>query len=284
MRGRKQILRIIAVLSVAMATGHTVEYLRPAPVAGGAPSSATVAMAGGISAPLPDLAGITPVAAAGDRTGGDGCTRSLDLTAAPGAMIELQLSAPCDAGERVVLRHSGLSFTAQVGADGRLALALPALEEEALVAAYFDGSEVALQSVAVPEAARQLRFVFQAPFPLQFDLRAEEAGQVFVGSARQAGDVGARRILRLGSNGVSQPMLAQVYTFPRSNPAAADLTVELRITADTCSHSFMAETLLAVDGSVRRQTLPVSLPLCGTSGDILVLKNLVRAPTLAHPE
>jgi hypothetical protein len=271
--------RVIAVLSVALATGHTVETLRTAPLVRAAAVSAAAD-----AAALSGLAGITPVAAITDSAVSDGCARSLALVPAPGAMIDLALSAPCDAGERVVLRHSGLSFTAQVGPEGRLALTLPALEADALVAAYFDGSEVALQSVQVPEAANQLRYVFQAAFPLQFDLRVEEAGQVFVGSGSGAGDAAQRRVLRLGTTSVSQPILAQVYSFPGQDPGAADLTVELRVTSETCSRSFVAESLLVQDGRVRVTPVPVAVPLCGTSGDILVLKNLGAPPTLAHPE
>jgi hypothetical protein len=170
-----------------------------------------------------------------------------------------------------------------MGLDGRLALRLPALENEALVAAYFEGSSVALASILVPDAADHARFAFQLPFPVDFALRAEEGDAVYVGGSSGPRQADAGKIVTLGSESVSQPMLAQVYTFPDSGLASSTLSVEVRITDQTCSRSFVAETWITRDGSVTRQTQPVAIPLCGVSGDILVLKNLVPDLTLAAP-
>lgn len=298
MVGRKRVLRVIAVLSVAFAAGHLVETLRAStsprgdlaalvPVSSG-PEDVRVAslprsasLAAGTVGSMPALVGITSVAATTeDRPAGD-CTPSLALAVTDQAMIDLALHAPCDLGERVVIRHAGLSFTARTGADGRLALRLPALEAEALVAAYFEGSEVALAKVAVSGLDDIARFAFQMGFPVQFDLRAEEGGHVFAASS--AGPAGAGRIVTLGNAAVADPILAQVYTFPADSLSAADLTVELRVTAATCSRTFAAETVTSVAGAANRHSLSVALPLCGTAGDILVLKNLVRDPTLSLP-
>ncbi|MCX7287017.1 MAG: hypothetical protein NTW20_05530 [Rhodobacterales bacterium] len=202
MFGRKRILRLIAVISVALAAGQTVDSLRssgsrlPAEqaLASGAagvavpsdhlPISASLD-AGPVSG-LPDLLGITSVAAAMDAPGNATCTPTLSVAAADGAMIDLVLAAPCHPGERVVIRHSGLSFTARTGVDGTLALRLPAFEVEALVAAYFDGSKVALAQVSVPEAANVARFAVQAAAPVQFDLRVVEDGMVYAASGAHA--------------------------------------------------------------------------------------------------
>jgi hypothetical protein len=296
MIGRKRLLRVIAVLSVAIATGQTVESLRTsaalpnaavaasvgrAAVSGHLPSSASLYPDG--AGQLPDLMGITPVAAASERPESDGCAPTLALSAVEGAMIALTLDAPCDAGERVVIRHSGISFTAQMGLDGRLSLSLPALEREALVAAYFEGSAIALASVAVPDVIQQSRFAFQAPSPLQFELRAKEGETIHVGGAPILGRVTSGRMVTLGSENVAQPLLAQVYTFPGIDLGSSKLSVEIRITDQTCSRSFMAETRISQGGAVTSQTLPIAVPMCGTAGDILVLKNLVPAPTLAAP-
>jgi hypothetical protein len=290
MIGRKRLLRVTAVLAVAVATGQAVESLRSSVARSGdavagiandhVPSSASLYT--GAGGALPDLKGITPVAAS-ERPASDACAPTLALSAAAGAMIDLALVAPCNLGERIVLRHSGLSFTALMGLDGRLALRLPALENEALVAAYFEGSSVALASILVPDAADHARFAFQLPFPVDFALRAEEGDAVYVGGSSGPRQADAGKIVTLGSESVSQPMLAQVYTFPDSGLASSTLSVEVRITDQTCSRSFVAETWITRDGSVTRQTQPVAIPLCGVSGDILVLKNLIPDLTLAAP-
>jgi hypothetical protein len=58
----------------------------------------------------------------------------------------------------------------------------------------------------------------------------------------------------------------------------------MRITAETCGNSYQGETVLSQGGTAARGSLPLSLPLCGTAGDILVLKNLLAPPTLASSQ
>jgi hypothetical protein len=290
MIGRKRLLRVSAVLAVAFATGQAVESLRASAALSGRAASAmsadhvpsSASLYTGVGGVLPDLKGITPVAAS-EKPASDSCAPALSLTASAGAMIDLVLVAPCDPGERIVIRHAGLSFTALVGPDGRLSLSLPALESDALVAAYFEGSAVALASVTVPDAAKSSRFAFQVPFPVDFTLRAEEGDAVYVGGSRRPWQADTGKIVSLGSEAVAQPMLAQVYTFPGTDLASSVLSVEIRITDQTCSRSFVAESWITHGGSVSRRTQPVAIPLCGGSGDILVLKNLVPDLTLAAP-
>jgi hypothetical protein len=296
MLGRKRLLRVTAVLSVAIATGQAVESIRSsasvAEASGSAPmgllalnehlpSSASL-YPGGMN-PLPDLIGITPVTATSVKPDADACAPDLSLTAAAGAMVDIALRAPCHAGERIVIRHSGISFTSQMGLDGRLSLSLPALETEALVAAYFEGSAVALATVVVPDVAERSRFAFQAPFPVMFELRAEEGDTIHVGGFGASGLTASGQIVTLGSDAVAQPLLAQVYTFPGIDLGSSKLSVEVRITDQTCSRSFVAETRISQGGAVTAQTLPFAVPICGTSGDILLLKNLVPDPTLTVP-
>ncbi len=299
MISRKRILRLIAVGSVALAAGQTVDSIR-SPDAGlkraqaaasvhgmgvgqGANLPISASMTAGAATGLPDLLGITQVAAAMDGRDDTSCTPTLAVAAAEGAMITVTLAAPCMPGDRVVIRHSGLSFTARIGADGHLGMSIPALETNALVAAYFEGSTVALAQVSVPEAANVTRFVVQAAAPVLFELRAVEDGVVYVGSVGHASEGHADRIMSLGTQSVAQSVVAQVYTFPAGDQIATDLTLELRITADTCSRTFPVDTVLAKAGAALVRTLEVNVPLCGTSGDILVLNNLLPAPTLAVP-
>jgi hypothetical protein len=290
MIGRKRLLRVTAVLAVAFATGQAVESLRSSAarsdqavdrvVTGHVPSSASLYT--GAGGALPDLKGITPVAAS-EKPASNACAPTLTLSAAAGAMIDLALVAPCNLGERIVIRHAGLSFSALMGLDGRLSLSLPALESEALVAAYFEGSSVALASVLVPDVAKRARFAFQVPFPVDFALRAEEGDAVYIGGASGPRQMDTGKIVTLGSEAVAQPMIAQVYTFPDNGLASSALSVEIRITDQTCGRSFGAETWITQGGSVTRRSQPIEIPLCGTSGDILVLKNLVPDLTLAAP-
>jgi hypothetical protein len=282
MNGRKRAVRVVAVLAVAVAAGQVAESLRP--LSRDAQAGAAVvdtSASASLADVLPNLRGITPVAATLDDPAATGCIPTLGLEAAPLGMIDLTLNAPCNPGERVVIRHAGLSFTAQISPDGALSLQLPALDPEAMVAAYFDSSQIALAKVSVPDATDHIRFAVQMGHPAMFDLRAETDGQVYIGSYGRTADA-PRSILPLGVGTVAQPMLAQVYSYPAAD-TAADLTVEVKITPDTCGRTLPVETLLARGGRVTVTKLAVAVPLCGTSGDILVLKNLLRDLTLAAP-
>ncbi len=287
MISRKRFVRVVAVLAVAVAAGQVVETLRTphGKISETSMSVDAAVVVSGLSqraadSDLPALQGITPVAATAEGLEADRCVPTLSLVAAPSAMIELSLSAPCNRAERVVIRHAGLSFTAKTGPEGKLRLQMPALQADAMVAAYFNSAQIALASVLVPEAADIVRFAVQMGHP--FDLRADEGGQVYVGSPGL--EAQSLRMATLGSAKVTQPLAAQVYSFPGADIAATDLTVEVKITPETCGRTIPMETLLARGGKVTVTQLSVSVPLCGTSGDILVLKNLLRDMTLASPE
>lgn len=296
MNRRKRVLRITSVLAAAFAAGHLAETLRSIPAA--APTEiAAVAQTGGqperavglpVSASLASGTGelaevraITSLSATATDLPSTGCDVSLALAAAPSAMIDLALVAPCNRAERVIIRHAGLSFTARTGPDGNATLSLPALATEAVVTVYLERSGVALGRVTVPDAADHTRFAFQWTTPGMFDLRANEGGQLFTGSGNPA-DSPARKILSLGAATVQKPYFAEIYTYPPGEETV-DLTVELRITPETCGRTLMAETIFSRAGKAEVTKMPVAVPLCGTAGDILVLKNLAPAPTLAAP-
>jgi hypothetical protein len=75
-----------------------------------------------------------------------------------------------------------------------------------------------------------------------------------------------------------------LYVLGQSILQQPRLSVEVRITDQSCGRSFLAETRISQGGTVIAQTLPIAVPICGTTGDILVLKNLVPDTTLALPK
>lgn len=286
--GRKLfLLRVFSVFSVAMAAGHFVQSSRSS---GFDPELVNLAAAetfstGRSGIGLPQLSDITPVAGTVTAIGKDVCAVKLTLAPAPGAMIDLLLSAPCNLGERVVVRHSGLSFSASIGAEGQLRLKFPAFAADALVATYLDGSEIVLAKVAVPEVSSYFRFAVQMPYTSHFDLRATEGERVYVaGEADGDGDGDPWRILGLGSMKSASPLLSQVYSILKAGLVAPDLTVELRISDETCGKTLPAETILSDSGRISQLRFDVAVPACGASGDILLLKNLLADLTLAVPD
>lgn len=281
MSGRKRIYRVAAVLAIAVASGQGVEHIRESNRA----SSAAIVQA---QAPLPaddasKLRGITSVASTTDPAQGGKCSVSMVLGAAPSAMINLSLASPCARGERVVIRYSDISFTTLTGADGTLRLQLPALERETLVAAYFEGSAIALAKVTVPDIGDFVRFGVEMPFPAKFDLRAMEGDTLYVGSSGTVPRDATSRIHTLGAPAVSDRIISQVYTFSGLDMTDSALSVEVRITEETCGQTLPLTAVLSRGGVLESAEHRISVPLCGTSGDILVLKNLLHDLRLAVP-
>ncbi|HFQ15594.1 MAG TPA: hypothetical protein ENK41_04500, partial [Rhodobacteraceae bacterium] len=66
-----------------------------------------------------------------------GCDVGFTAIAAPGAMVELTLEAPCYAGESVDIFHAGIRFGAVLDENGLTEVSVPALEEDALFNALF---------------------------------------------------------------------------------------------------------------------------------------------------
>jgi hypothetical protein len=287
-------VRAAAVLTVALAAGHLVHLLRPdapltalrsepprmiatAEAADSVPESAS--LTSGLRASELDLIGITSVAA--DLAPVDNCATSLRLAPAPGAMIDLSLAAPCNRGERIVIRHAGLSFTARTDQSGNARLQVPALQPDAVVAVYLTGSAVALARLEIPEASQLRRFAFQWASTETFSLRVTEGDQLYVAASGMT--TAPAKIVSLGTASVQHPVLAQVYTYPAGPATKTELTVELRVGPSTCGRTLPAQILTSAWGQVQLTEFPVAVPLCGTSGDILVLKNLAPDLTLATP-
>jgi hypothetical protein len=296
---KRRILRVAAVLAVAMAASHVVESMKnPVPsasfvadrsspantetpetllAASGLPLSAS--MASGLA--VSEVTGITSVAATSPDGAPTECTPTLGLAALPGAMLDLRLSAPCHRGERIVIRHAGLNFTGRISVDGELALRLPALEAAALVTAFFRDSEVVLASVSVPDMDGVQRFAVQWSEVDVFDLRISEGDRIYVGSREARNKSGGLKIKSYGDTLVEQPLFAEVYTYPTDPAADVEIVVEVKVTPQICGRNISAETLLSTSGTVVVQDVPVAIPACEATGDILVLKNLAPAMKIA---
>lgn len=263
----------------------------PAPVATAQPAPAApvrlASITDGATRALPPAG---PVPAPSAATAADPCRATLELVAQPRAMIGLSLRAPCNANERVVLRHAGLAVTARTSATGALFTTLPALAAEARVSVLFRDAGTAEARLPVPDAAATRRFVVQWVADDGFQLNAFEDGADYgtPGHLRATDTVPAPDALpgkggfiaQFGDAGVPLPMLAQVYTYPADPTRRAEIVVEAPVDAGTCGRELLAETLSVRGGTVAVDDLAVSMPDCTAVGDILVLKNLDPATTV----
>lgn len=264
------------------AAEFVIEVRDPAPSAGG-PVPKSASLSNPEDGEMGDLVGITAVAATTPPVGGDRCRPELQLAALPGAMIQLSLAAPCNRGERIIVRHTGLAFSAQTRADGSATVTLPAMKPDAMVAVYLQDARLVLGKVTVPDAADYARFAIVWELPADLELRVTDGDKVLVGSASPAiGD--EQRVISLGSSALQSPVLARVYSVPGSDLGDADITGELRITPVSCGRTLRVETVYSSSGIATSAERTIAVPLCGTSGDILVLKNLAPAPKIAAPK
>jgi hypothetical protein len=300
---RYKILRISAALGVAFGAAHTAERLKaPAGEQSVLVAAARLATEAGpkVSGPEPsvpqsaslndpgkpglgDVVGITSVAATLPVAGGDRCHPTLELSVMPGAMVHLSLSAPCNRNERVVIRHAGLSFASRTQVDGNFSAVLPALKTDAMVAVYLQDSRLVLGRIDVPEAADFSRLALVWEPPAELELRVTDGYKVLVGnSTPMPGEV--QRVIALGQQSVQSPVLARVYSVPGPDLGQVDITGELRITPASCGRTLRLETVYSSGGVATSSNRAVAVPLCGTAGDILLLKNLGAPLKLAAPK
>lgn len=226
-----------------------------------------------------------PAAVAESTATADVCEITLDLMAEPNAMIGVTLVAPCNPGQRVVLRQGGLAVTGQTTATGALFTALPAFESQALVEVSFADGTRASAEISMPDLATLRRFGVQWQADDAFQIHAFEGGA----SYGQPGHVSAADPHRpapglkanggfltlLGDATTENPLLAEVYTFPADPAAKPEVVVEAAVTDKTCERELLAETLTSTGGSVFVTDLTLAMPGCDAVGDYLVLKNLV---------
>ena len=221
------------------------------------------------------------------------CTLTLDLTAEPGAMIGATLLARCHPGERIVLQHAGLAITGQTTATGSLFLGLPALEALARVEVKFGNGDHVSAAVELPDFAGLQRFGVQWQAGSDaFQLQAFEGGASYGDAGHKSADnpgsspigkdpMGQGYLSLLGDPTTALPMLAEIYTFPQKPALGAEVVIEAPVTATTCGHEMLGETLSSTAGRVTVTELTLAMPECDAVGDFLVLKNLAPDMTLA---
>ncbi len=148
---------------------------------------------------------------------------------------------------------------------------------------YLQDSRLVLGKIAVPDVSAYSRFAIVWELPADLDLRVTDGTKVLVGSGTSASD-GDQGVIALGSTAVQSPVLARVYSVRSQTLGDADITGELRITPASCGRTLRVDTVYSSRGIATTADQAIRVPLCGTAGDILVLKNLAPAPKLAAPK
>ena len=224
------------------------------------------------------------------RSEGFDCAIEMSAEVNAGAMVALELSAPCYASERVTIHHHGLMFTEHTAPDGSLRLSVPALTERALFVAAFDGGDGATAVVDVPALPFYDRVVLQWRGASGLQLHAREFGADYFTDGHiwsaHAGDMTRSAqgesgfLTRLGDASGRDPLVAEIYSFPAGTArqeGTVSISVEAEVTDANCDRAVEAQTLERHgDAPLRVRDLSLSIPACDGVGDFLVLKNLVE--------
>lgn len=228
------------------------------------------------------------------------CGMAAQAVPGPGAMVALQISAPCRGDERVTVHHQGMMFTATLDSHGNRDLTVPALASTAVFiiepssvatavddaagmtpVAVSDGGAVAIAQVS--DMVEVDRIVLQWSGNSGFEVHAREFGAQYgdvghIWHGAQAG-FGAGEIIQLGDRSQLAPRLAEVYSFPHGLAAQSGsiaISVEAEITEINCGREISAQSLRLAGGRMQTRDLVLAMPDCGTVGDFLVLNNLVE--------
>lgn len=254
---------------------------------------------------LPDAPVVIKAAAEGDlpeaalpealAAAGFSCDITMSATPIAGALVDVELIAPCRASERVTIHHQGMMFTDVIQPDGSLSVSVPALAEQAVFIASFANGEAALATTDVSSLPFYDRVVVQwkGDAGLQLHAREFDAGYFTDGHiwAAHAGNLTAAAkgeggfLSRLGSADIPEALFAEVYSFPAGTARRGGeilLSVEAEVTAGNCETQVEAQTLdIRQGGDLRARDLTLQMPSCEVLGDFLVLKNLVEDMTIA---
>lgn len=224
------------------------------------------------------------------------CEYDLQATPGAGAMVTLELSAPCMINERFTLHHNGMMFTQTTDQNGYARFAVPALAENAVFIVSFGNGAGAVANAQVSGLEYYDRVVVQwrgdsglQIHALEFGARYGDDGHVWleaVGDIANATRGEGGFLTRHGATDIDDAYLAEVYSFP-SGLAGRDgqvtLSVEAEVTAANCGRDIEAQALqIGSTGQLKAQELLLAMPECNAIGDFLVLKNLLNDLKIAR--
>lgn len=237
-----------------------------------------------------------PVSSKDHEKADPSCVAGLVARPMAAAMVDLTLTAPCQAKTRVTLHHHGMMITEQMDEEGRLSVQLPALSQTAVFMAAFDSGLTALAKTTITSLDVYDRVVVQWQGPGEMQIHALEfgadygdEGHVWANAPRSIEQAALGKGGFMTQHGRAMPdqdLRAQVYTFPSGTAARVGdviLTVETEVTPQTCNRRMEGQALqITGGGALSVKDLTIDIPGCNAAGDILVLNNLLQDLKIAR--
>ena len=243
-------------------------------------------------APSSDLiAPALPERAVTDATPSNDCGLGLIATPADAAMVDLTLTAPCDRNAEVTISHSGISFDARTGADGRLQLSVPAMDDTASFEARLSTGKTISVTTDVPGLDVYDRMVLLTSARDGLHLHAREFGadygsdgHVWAEASGKAGPEGGF-MTSLGDTAAGLGRQVEIYTIAhalKQDPEDVAVTVETQIDTSNCGRDARARLLSrGAGGSQVTTDVALSIPGCDSVGGFLVLNYPLQDLTVA---
>lgn len=218
------------------------------------------------------------------------CGLSVSTSASEGAMVALDIMDPCQPHSRVIIEHSGLNLTGRTDVMGLLTMDVPVFESPAFFTVRMPDGASDSSLAMVPDLDSYYRVGLQWNENRSLELHAMEFGATYgdpghiwldhAGSVDRAVAGEGGFVMQVGNADVENPMLAQIYSFPRDTldgNGNVRLSIEAPVTEANCGQDTLARTLeLEEDGRVAVIELTFTLPDCDAVGDYLVLQNLLH--------
>ena len=211
-----------------------------------------------------------------------GCSIDATATIDDAANVILSVRAPCLRNERLTVHHKGMMFSEATDARGELDVTVPALSDKAVFIVDFDSGGAKVIMADVPGLQEFERVAVQWSGAAGLEIHAREFGAAY-GEAGHAWSGAAQptagQVTRLGDPDGLAPRMAEIYTFPAGRSARSGvvtMSVEAEVTLANCGRDFEAQSFeLRRDGTLRTHELTLAMPNCTTTGDFLVLNNLI---------
>lgn len=213
------------------------------------------------------------------------CEPQMKAQAQKGAIVSIELSAPCLANEWVTFHHGGVMFSETLDSIGSLKLNIPAMSQTAIFTASFAHAPEVSTTVSVQDLDDIERVAIQFSMLDGFELHALENDASYgeTGHVWARSTAGQGTLTVLGQPIHDQAQMVQIYSTPykATKKGRVYLSIETEVVAMNCGRTIPVHVAQFRKNTVTNVNLQISVSECDTIGDFMVLNNLIESLNIA---